>query len=474
MDPRNDTYFYQEPGSRVGDVIPKYIDGRFEIFYLKGYMGPAPEGAKHGWHHISASSVDRLGPSKPIGVMGGTGDLIRVNGTWHLFACIFPEGKQLVTHYVGIDDSLEHWEYVEEDTFGPDGRIYDLSDWRDPRILWDEAQGLYHMYLCAREKTDHARGGCVGHCVSKDLKHWNYLEPLYAPGRFCGACECPDVFREGDWEYLVFSAYTNLYGTYYVKRRVGSDIWQIPARRFDARAFYAAKTASDGEHRYLFGWNPTKEEDIFGYWPSNRKEKDLRTYDWGGSMVIHEITQDAEGNLWLQAPEEKLRLLGPREELSIPKKGIGYKKETVIPVEQESVTLWEDPGEAFELEVSFSAERSGEMGVLLKADPELKQFYSIVVEPERGRMQYKSHIRCTEEGGKTFPYDVELETFFPVPDDGKYHLQVIVERETGVAYINDKAALSFRMYDRKEGHVGAYIPSDGTILHAGLQRFIEK
>ena len=29
--------FYQAPNARTGDVIPKFIDGKYQIFYLKNW-----------------------------------------------------------------------------------------------------------------------------------------------------------------------------------------------------------------------------------------------------------------------------------------------------------------------------------------------------------------------------------------------------------------------------------------------------
>lgn len=302
----NDKIFYHAPGARTGDVIPKYIDGEYQLFYLKNWKDPKLPGTVHGWHRMQSSDLLHMSEETPIHVIGGTGDLICWQGQWHLFACIFPEGKQFVTHYISKDGSLDHWEYIEEDTFGPDGVIYDCSDWRDPRIVYREELGEFWMFLAARVKAGHSQTGCVGLCVSKDLKTWEYREPVYYPERFNGACECPDVFRMGDWYYLIFSSYTNLFGNYYVKCRVGERQWQIPKNhRLDGRAFYAAKTAGTEDVRYLFGWNPTKEENLFGFWPNGLCAKDYRTWDWGGSMVIHQLGQQPDGDLKLALPKAK-------------------------------------------------------------------------------------------------------------------------------------------------------------------------
>ena len=67
---------------------------------------------------------------------------------------------------------------------------------------------------------------------------------------------------------------------------------------FDGRAFYAAKTCSDGEHRYIFGWNPTRTQNTWNFDPDPTHEGyDYKTYDWGGSLVPHEIYAREDGTL---------------------------------------------------------------------------------------------------------------------------------------------------------------------------------
>ena len=90
--------FYSAQGARTGDVIPKYIDGKYQLFYLKGWRNPREEGVVHGWHRMESTDLVHMSEEVPIHVQGGTGDLIFHDGKWHLFACIFPDGKQFVTH----------------------------------------------------------------------------------------------------------------------------------------------------------------------------------------------------------------------------------------------------------------------------------------------------------------------------------------------------------------------------------------
>lgn len=443
--------FYQAPNARTGDVIPKYIDGTYQLFYLKGWKDRSDPAFTPGWHRMESRDLLHMSGETPIHVLGGTGDLVRHQGRWHLFACIFPEGKQLITHYISRDGSLDHWDLQEEDTFGPDGVIYHKSDWRDPRIVFDPKTGEYRMYLAARVNAPHSQTGCVGLCTSRDLKHWTCCPPAYYPQRFNGALECPDFFTMGRWEYLVFSSYTTLFGTYYVKRPVGEKQWRIPRNhRLDSRAFYAAKTAGHDMERYLFGWIPTKEENIFGFWPDKLSAQDYRTWDWGGSMAIHRLTQLPDGDLAASLPETRRALLSTPAPISPRPITDGWELaagrcRAVTPAVQQMLLMGKMP-DCCRIRVDIRPEGASQAGIVLRAAEDLGKGYYLYIEPEQGRLVFRSWLRMYEEGGKTFPYDTELEVPVRKPEDGVYSLELLIEGTAATAYVNG-SALSFRMYD---------------------------
>lgn len=92
--------FYQQPNARVGDVIPQYVEGTYQLFYLKNWRDRTDPEFVPGWHRMETRDLVQMSREVPVHVMGGTGDLIEKEGVWHLFACIFPNGKQLVTHTI--------------------------------------------------------------------------------------------------------------------------------------------------------------------------------------------------------------------------------------------------------------------------------------------------------------------------------------------------------------------------------------
>lgn len=453
--------FYKADNAKCGDIIPKYIGGKYQIFYLKNWTNSDTPDFVPGWHRMESEDLVKMGKETPIHVEGGTGDLIFHEGSWHLFSCIFPEGKQFITHYISSDGSLDNWDYQEEDTFGPDGVIYSLSDWRDPRIVYREDLGEFWMFLAARANKSHSQTGCVGLCVSKDLKRWEYREPVYLPERFNGACECPDVFRMGNWYYLIFSSYTTLFGNYYVKCPVGGSEWQVPKNhRLDSRAFYAAKTAGHDKERYLFGWNPTKDENIFGFWPDRLEAKDYHTWDWGGSMVIHKLIQHSDGDLGLAPPESKIGEFNILEENSFTQITTGWEsgenKFYAITASSQQMMLLQKLPESCYFHVRIHPRGAYQTGIALEVTEEMKEGYYLFIEPERGRLVYRSWLRMSEEGGKTFPYDVEMEVPIRKAEDSIYEMELITEGSVGVVYVNREAAMSFRMYDLTDRALGIF------------------
>lgn len=276
----NERIFYRPDNAWVGDVIPYYEDGEFKLFYLHGWRDNYREGLDHGWHLLGTKDFVNYREDGACKIEGGTGHILKVDDIYHMFYCIFPEGKQFACHAVSKD--LQTWEPIPEDTFGPDGEIYELADWRDPFVFWNEEEGQYWMLIAALTKGPTNRKGCTGLLSSKDLKHWEYREPLYAPNLHVGAHECPDLFRIGEWWYLIYSSYTGRFGTFYRMSRSLNGPWITPQEEaFDGRAYYAAKSVSDGQKRYLFGWNPTKDDDLFGWNPPKASGKDYDTWGLG-------------------------------------------------------------------------------------------------------------------------------------------------------------------------------------------------
>ncbi|GJM68984.1 hypothetical protein HMSSN036_12000 [Paenibacillus macerans] len=63
----------------------------------------------------------------------------------------------------------------------------------------------------------------------------------------------------------------------------------------------------------------------------------------------------------------------------------------------------------------------------------------------------------SEEGGKTFPYEVELERPIELIPDRPYKIKVFMDGSICEIYVDENIALSARMYDIPRGKLGLFV-----------------
>ncbi|MDE7373063.1 MAG: family 43 glycosylhydrolase, partial [Clostridia bacterium] len=303
----------EEEKGAAADFIPYFDAGKFHLFYLYDHRNPKKYGEGIRWYKVETSDFvhfESKGEMIPAGsrsdedLCAFTGGIIKHKDVYHIFytghnVYIKDRAHQNECVMHAVSEDLTHWKKLKEHTFyAPDG--YDAGDFRDPHVYYDEERGLFTMLLCARPSAgERLRKGETIAMVSDDLCLWKFDRIVYAPAAY-HTHECPDMFRMGDWWYLIFSEYSDDYVTRYRMSKSPNGPWIKPADdAFDGRAFYAAKTASDGENRYLFGWNPTRLEN-----------SDYKPWMWGGNLITHKIIQHADGTLGVQIPDSVRSIFG--------------------------------------------------------------------------------------------------------------------------------------------------------------------
>ncbi|KWX87855.1 glycoside hydrolase, partial [Paenibacillus riograndensis] len=117
--------------------------------------------------------------------------------------------------------------------------------------------------------------------------------------------------------------------------------------------------------------------------------------------------------------------------------------------------------------VRFSGSAQG-LGFMLRAGEGLDFAYYITLEPERSRIAFRGPIMQSEEGGKTFPYDVELERPLKLLQDQEYELKVFIDGTICEVYVGGEVAMSARMYDIQQGKLALFV-SQGTAEFHGVK-----
>jgi len=143
MEQNENRIFYTDPDGHLGDVIPYYEDGEFKLFYLE-----------KGWTSVTTKDQLHFYNNYRTTIRGGTGSIVKVDGVYHLFYCKFPGypyPRQYACHATSTD--YVNWTEHPEHTFGPDGDIYEMSDWRDPHVIWNEDEQCWWMLLAWKARV---------------------------------------------------------------------------------------------------------------------------------------------------------------------------------------------------------------------------------------------------------------------------------------------------------------------------------
>ncbi|MDR1324973.1 MAG: family 43 glycosylhydrolase [Treponema sp.] len=466
--------FYRPKNAWVGDLIPYWEDGQYYAFYLHDPRIKKGEYAEETtWYLVTTrdfvnftehgEAIARGGDNQPNKNIY-TGSVIKgIDGLYYAYYTAFNDqyrfnGESRQSIMVAKGKDLFHLETDESFIFQADDKLYGNFDWRDPFVFWNEEEHCYWMLLAARLKSGGShRGGCIALCKSVDLKRWDYAEPFYAPNMYI-TMECPELFYMNGFWYLVFSTFSDRFVTHYRMSRSLGGPWIIPAQdSFDSRANYAIKTASDGKRRFAFGWIASKSGAV-----------DQGDWDWGGTMMIHEIKQDPATRLLRVAPPEAPAAFYSKKQ---PVESWSFFNAEKIPAQTGckfrshtlGAALTPVHGDCFALDLELEVGGESEFGIALHTDPGMENGYFLRMDSVSGIAAWDLWPRISPgkyqwqiAGDK--PYMLETAVRFkkrPV-----YRFKIIREKEIAVVYINGETVLSAPLYNFKGGYGGPYIVQD--------------
>ena len=465
--------FFKPDDAWAGDFIPFYWQGDYHLFYLKDYRDKEGHGEGTPWFHLSTHDFVKFkdhGEAIPRGTPEEqdlyiyTGCVFENDGLFHIFYTghnphFRGTGRpvEAVMHATSTD--LITWEKDPDNPISiADPERYELDDWRDPYVFWNEEAGEYWMLLAARLTSGPKnRRGCVALVTSRDLNQWEARDPFWTPNLYF-THECPDLFRTNDWWYLVYSTFTERNITHYRMSRSLSGPWLGPMNdSFDGRAFYAAKTASDGQRRFAFAWVPTKTG-----------EQDKGDWNWGGSLVTHEIYQNPDGTLSVKAPPEvSAHFTEPLALARQSEMGVWEIDEATLTAKADDEFAWcrigslpSDQACLLETTVTIESETRS-CGIILRADETLDSYYQVRLEPGLDLVAFDCWPRKGDE-----PAIIERPVSLPL--NRPIRLRVLIEGSVFVIYINEQVALATRGYDHTAGDYGVYV-SEGRASFSALR-----
>jgi beta-fructofuranosidase len=472
--------FYKPQNGWVGDLIPFSHDGKFYLFYLhdkREGKNLDDYGFRTTWNLLITTDgtditdhgvVLPTGNNDDIDESCYTGSVIEDrNGVFHMFytaqnvslSRYSRDGRplQFIMHATSRD--LITWEKHYDSAFGADETIYEAHDWRDPYVFFHEADSCYYMLVAAREKgAPQKTGGCIALCKSADLWNWEAQKPFYSPRAYM-THECPDLFQLNDWWYLVYSTFTERFVTHYRYSKSIFGPWNAPIEdSFDGRAFYAAKTAELRGERWCFAWTPSK-----------RGENDMGMWEWGGTLVMHQLSQQRDGRLFVSLPKGVENRFTEMKPNVLEDGDLAIEKSVVVSAEYGTAALRLKNLPIvcmIEADIAFSSEIRN-FGIGIRQDAMYEDGYFFRLEPYYNRVVFDLWPRRAPgvnqwylDGDK--PFVVELERPYQMAHLQSIHIKLIVDGDICVFYVDDAVAMTTRTFNLK--HDGwSFFAFDGTI-----------
>ena len=453
-------------GGYVGDVMPFVTeDGVLELYYL---YDTSHNG--QGYHPIYKYSTEDLSGYRDHGMVMnngqgndadpalGTGSVMQdQEGRYHLFYTGHNDlgnngkGKECVMHATSTD--RENWVKDGEPLFfAPEG--YNKDDFRDPEVFWVEEEQCYWLLMSANEEE---LSGVVVKYTSPDLKDWTFVGPIFAPLNEY-MCECPDLFRIGDYWYLTYSWDCVTY--YAVSDSMNGPF--IPPRDniLDGKGlmegsgfiFYAAKTAQVGDHIYLCGWigQPGLSSDS-------------GVYQWAGNVLVHELVQNEDGTLGVKAPE----VLGGYFTVDKPLTAAAVTDGVTIDGSSITLTAEEDDFAladmgtrpvSMTLECDVTLDEDGRAGFAFGGSAGDETWTVLCLDGKADLLHYEGY----EIADLNFMEPAAL-TRFDFSRADTHHVKLVCENEIVVLYIDDLKALSSRITHSINGaHIGVFSEGCGA------------
>ena len=458
--------FYTPAVGRVGDPMPFYDKkaGDFKVLYLQEYTN----NQSYRYHPIWAvstsdgSNYQSMGELLSVGANDYQQDAALGTG-----CCYYSEKDGLYyIYYTGHNPQAKYTEAVmratstdmktwtRDNLWQLNGPAYGYSsvDFRDPQIFEAE-DGLYHMVISTRPAT----GGDpqFAEFKSSDMKSWEHVGSFKMI--WDRMLECPDIFKMGNWWYMVYSESFRASWSRKVKYMMATSFdelkkcfnegpkWPQDDREgvLESRAFYAAKTASNGTDRYIWGWCPFRSGSDIHEKNINVGAGDGNEPNWSGALVCHKVIQHNDGTLSLGEVPAMAAKYNKAQTVSVVASQ-GYSNGTLTG--NDAYVLYNRLSTCNH--ISMTVKTSGDedkFGISFVRGTDSKKYYTMVVNPEWAGGRRKVNFEQEGTEGKGFIEGADGYIFVR-PSDNTYKIDIYTDNSVMVMYVNDNVCYTQRIY----------------------------
>lgn len=362
-----------------------------------------------------------------------TGCAVNDNGIPTLiYTGVFPESVCIARG----DSELIKWEKYNGNPVIPSPpQGMDVTGFRDPYV-WEE-KGCWFLVLGSGIK---GKGGLALLYTSPDLKEWKYLHPLCeGKEEETGYMwECPNFFSLSDKCILITSPIPLGYPIYLLGRYDNHRLNVEKIGKVDVcpHSFYAPQVFLDNKGRRI----------MFGWLRELRSSEAQKQAGWSGVMSLPRILSVKEDELAVDVVPEVEKL---REKLLYRVSGVEIEATSFYPLNQLR-------GDALEIQAEILPCGAKSFGFLVRRSPGGEEETLIGYDGEKQEV-FLDATRSSQDNSLVKPF---CSSHFELSGE-PLKLRIFLDRSVIEVFLNEKLALTTRIYPTREDSLGTGLFAKG-------------
>ena len=322
--------------------------------------------------------------------------------------------------------------------------------------------------------------GVLAEFVSSDLKSWEH-KGVFMSMMWDRFYECPDVFKMGDWWYLVYSEkHVAIRKVQYFKGRTLDELkactvndagkWLMIMKVFWTLVLSMQEKLLQMVLIVIFGAG-VQLVKVITIQLSELSRMNLNA----GNLVAHRIIQHEDGSLSLgsiQGIDNKFTTVSSlkvmaKSENGVSENGVSENAGKYV-LTGNSFVLFNRLNVANKISFTVKAtDKTDKFGFSFARGTDSKKYYSIIVNPEDNGNKKKLNFEEQGEEGMGFVAGIDG-YLFNTPADNEYHVTVYTDNSVCVVYINDNVAYTNRIYGTQKNcwSINSY---EGTIEVSNIE-----
>jgi len=432
---------YVHHNVNIGDVHPVFFNNELYMYYLKtggtfqSALLKSKDLVSYSDMNLNTDPAARFYSVLYVFKKPDTDEYV----TYHSTDGLIPNGVLRGS----LSKDLLNWKQLNDDytVNEPEKKYYTL---KDPYVYWNEDTQTYWAVRSGQEVKEGPWEFL--YFTSPNLKNWKDCGTLYKTADVYGPIECPQMFKMGDYWYLLYSEYiNNRVGKpqyFYSSKPEGPWIKPEADNCLDGSDNCAAQVVEVDGKWLLYGWIPSADVETIGY------------MEWGGTLTLpHLLVQNPDGTLTTQLEPSASSLVRGDRYYELPNT-LNISSPGEAPVYE----IISDKNRRFDIAVDFSMES-------------FPQSFGIALQTGSGDETKETRIEFKGQNLSVKTGEIEHSSLYVPLTSGSHTLRIISDKDVVECFVDDKYALSALVSrDIDDATIKAYV-TGGSVSFPKMEIF---